>query len=204
MIRVNRTAVGFRGPVAFRCALPILLVASLLQGGASAPSYGHRPYNEAPTHALTDAGVYRTTGRIVRLRPAAAEAFRHLVNDAQRDGISIIPISGFRTVAYQRSLFERAVQRRGSPRNAARWVAPPGHSEHHTGWTLDLGDETRPTTDVDTAFASTPAFVWLVKNAARHGFELSFPKNNPHGVSYEPWHWRFVGSGEAQRLFHTR
>ncbi len=33
------------------------------------------------------------------------------------------------------------------------------------------------------------------------GFELSFPENNPQGVRYEPWHWRFVSSPEAQAIF---
>ena len=54
----------------------------------------------------------------------------------------------------------------------------------------------------DTAFENTPVFAWLVKNAAAHGFELSFPKGNPQGVNYEPWHWRFVGDADARGAFH--
>jgi D-alanyl-D-alanine carboxypeptidase len=50
-------------------------------------------------------------------------------------------------------------------------------------------------------FAKTDAFRWLTLHAQEYGFELSFPENNPQGVSYQPWHWRFVASPEAQTIF---
>jgi D-alanyl-D-alanine carboxypeptidase len=81
-------------------------------------------------------------------------------------------------------------------------VAPPGHSEHHTGWALDLGDADAPETDVEPSFEKTKAFSWMTENASRFDFELSFPRDNVQGVSHEPWHWRFVGSPEARRAFH--
>ncbi len=125
------------------------------------------------------------------------------MTDAAREaGVGIVPISGFRSVAYQKTLFDRAVKRYGSERGAARWVAPPGHSEHATGLALDLGDAARRDTDVEQSFKSTPAARWLAANAARFGFELSFPPDNPQGVQHEPWHWRFVGTDEARVLFH--
>lgn len=164
--------------------------------------YGHRRYAEAPPEILVSAGRYRDTGRVVQLRSPAAKAFQAMAASAASAGLSLIPISGFRTREYQRGLYKRAVRRYGSERKAARWVAPPGHSEHHTGWTLDVGDGDRPDTDIETAFEKTPVYLWLAKNAADHGFELSFPKGNPGGVSYEPWHWRFVGAEEARRTFH--
>ena len=40
---------------------------------------------------------------------------------------------------------------------------------------------------------STPAFAWLAANAGAHGFHMSYPRDNPHGIVYEPWHWRFDG-----------
>jgi zinc D-Ala-D-Ala carboxypeptidase len=168
-----------------------------------ADHYGHRPYAEAPEKELTRAGNYRATGRVVLLREEAAAAFREMVEAAKRDGVGLVPISGFRTRAYQESLFLRSQKKHGSARAAARWVAPPGFSEHHTGYTLDVGDAGRPETDVDPAFEKTPAFKWLEKNAARFGFELSFPPDNPQGVSYEPWHWRYVGSPHARRVFRA-
>jgi D-alanyl-D-alanine carboxypeptidase len=151
---------------------------------------------------LASAGRYRKSGRVVQLRREAAEAFRAMAAAAASDGARLIPISGFRSAAYQVGLWKKAVARRGSELAAAKWVAPPGHSEHHAGWSLDMGDEKVPATDVDPAFEKTKAFAWLQANASRFHFELSFPKNNPQGVSYEPWHWRFIGTPEARRTFH--
>jgi LAS superfamily LD-carboxypeptidase LdcB len=102
-------------------------------------------------------------------------------------------------VKYQTGLFNNGVKRRGSQAEAAKWVAPPGHSEHHTGWSLDLGEAGTPATDVDQTFEKTAAYLWLATHASEFSFENSFPKNNPQGVSYEPWHWRFVGSDAARK-----
>ncbi|HMU75136.1 MAG TPA: D-alanyl-D-alanine carboxypeptidase family protein [Elusimicrobiota bacterium] len=185
-------------PRARAVGLALALAAPLRAGDA----FGHRPYREAPAASLADAGDYRSSGRTVRLTKDAAAAWKSMVAAAARDGVQLIPISGFRPVSYQRGLFKRATKKYGSPRDAARWVAPPGHSEHHTGLALDLGDGARPDTDVDQRFESTPAHRWLTQHAREHGFELSFPKDNPQGVSHEPWHWRWIGSAEGKRLFH--
>lgn len=170
--------------------------------GAPVKLFGHRAYAEAPSTELSDVGHYRDTGRVVQMRRPAAQAFLKMVAAARADGVGIIPISGFRPVAYQKSLFSRAVKRYGSEQKAARWVAPPGYSEHATGWTLDVGDESQRATDIEQRFKSTPAARWLSENAQRFGFELSFPPDNPQGVNYEPWHWRFVGADDARALFH--
>jgi D-alanyl-D-alanine carboxypeptidase len=156
---------------------------------------------EATEDELAGVGNYRQTGRAVRMRAAAAAAFLNLIKQARAGGVGIIPISGFRTIAYQESLFQRAVIKYGSEDAAVRWVARPGHSEHHTGLVIDLGDEGNPASDVEPLFEETPAFHWLEKNAARFGFELSYPRNNPRGVHYEPWHWRFIGTAEARQIF---
>ena len=58
----------------------------------------------------------------------------------------------------------------------------------------NLADGERPECDVEPPFEKTRAFHWLKKNAARFGYELSFPRNNRRGVNYEPWHWRFNGA----------
>jgi D-alanyl-D-alanine carboxypeptidase len=66
---------------------------------------------------------------------------------------------------------------------------------------VDLGDGNEPACDVEPPFEETRASRWLQANAARFGFELSYPRNNPRGVHYEPWHWRFVGTPEAKQVF---
>ena len=156
---------------------------------------------EAIQDELVVAGKYRHSGREVKMHSDAALALRELMTQARADGVGIVPISGFRTVAYQEMLFNKAVAKYGSEKAAERWVARPGNSEHHTGYAIDLGDEKDPASDVEASFELTEAFHWLQPNASRFGFEMSFPRNNLVGVNYEPWHWRFVGTPEAKQVF---
>lgn len=164
--------------------------------------FGHRHYEQAPDSSLAEAGPYRKTGRIVKMRAEAAQAFRAMVAAAAKDGVGLVPISGFRTVDYQQGLFQNAMRRYGSEQGAAKWVAPPGYSEHHTGYVLDLGDTAVPAADVNPKFEHTAAFRWLQQHAAQFNFEISFPKDNPQGVNYESWHWRWVGNDVARKTFH--
>lgn len=100
--------------------------------------------------------------------------------------------------------FQLAQSRALRPEERAALSAPPGYSEHHTGYAIDIGDAQFPQWDTQEAFETTPAFRWLERNAARFGFELSFPRNNPQGVNYEPWHWRFVGDRHSLETFYKR
>lgn len=158
-------------------------------------------FSEPKDSELVVVGEYRQTGREVKLRTDAARALLDMMARARNDGVAIIPISGFRTIAYQETLFRKAVAKYGSEDAAVRWVGRPGHSEHHTGLVVDLGEEESPACDVEPPFAETRAFHWLQKNAAQFGFELSYPRDNPRGVHYEPWHWRFIGTPEAKQVF---
>src|SRR5208337_4628111 len=88
-------------------------------------------FSEPDESELVVVGEYRQTGREVQLRADAARALLDLMAQAQSDGVAIIPISGFRTVAYQEALFLKAVAKYGSEDAAVRWVGRPGHSEHH-------------------------------------------------------------------------
>jgi LAS superfamily LD-carboxypeptidase LdcB len=160
----------------------------------------HPLYKEPAETELVVVGKYRQTDREIRLRADAAAALHSLIAQARAAGAAIIPISGFRTVAYQKSLFQRAVVKYGSEDAAVRWVARPGHSEHQTGLAVDLGEEDSPACDVEPQFEETHSFRWLQTNAARFDFELSYPRYNPRGVNYEPWHWRFIGTPEAKQI----
>lgn len=172
----------------------LVLLVVLGTGAQTEPAerYGHRAYAEAHAEDLKPAGKYRDTGRVVRLAGPAATAFQSMQKAAASEGVKLVPISGFRTRDYQAGLFERAVRRHGSEERAARWVAPPGYSEHHSGLALDVGDESRRECDVQLCFEKTPAYEWLQKNASRFGFELSFPRGRESRPAFEPWHWRYV------------
>ena len=168
-------------------------------GSSSNTRYGHYPYAEAYRENLTVAGYYGS--RPEQLHKDAAQAFKQMQAAAAQDSVQLMAVSGFRDVGIQSELFSAQTARQGSPELAARLSAPPGHSEHHTGFAIDVGDEGYPDTDIEVSFEQTPAFRWMAQNAASYGFELSFPRGNNQGVSYEPWHWRFVGNTTAQQIF---
>lgn len=160
---------------------------------------GHLPYEVAPASELQSVS---SDGRI-RLRQSAAQKYNEMVAAARASGVILSPISGFRTVEEQNYLFfEVKAQRNQVASKRAEVSAPPGYSEHHTGYAIDVGDGNVPSTNLQIAFENTGAFKWLEQNAARYGFELSFPRNNPQGVSYEPWHWRFVGDIHSLEVFY--
>jgi LAS superfamily LD-carboxypeptidase LdcB len=136
-------------------------------------------------------------------RPETVNAFNRMAKDAERQGVRLKIIWAFRSSNLQKQHYEQAQQKHGK-RKAIRWVAPPGYSEHQTGWALDIGDEADPKADDNPLFERTAAFRWLSKNARNYGFELSFPPKNWQGISYEPWHWRYVGTPEAHATFHPK
>jgi zinc D-Ala-D-Ala carboxypeptidase len=160
---------------------------------------GHLPYNEAPTEELQPI----VPDGSIKLRQAAAEQFAAMEAAAQADGISLVVISGFRTLDEQESLFFDVKAERGQEaKKRAEVSAPPGYSEHHTGYAVDIGDGSAPAANLSLDFEKTEAFKWLETNAPYYSFELSFPKNNSQGVSYEPWHWRFVGDRQSLETFY--
>lgn len=157
---------------------------------------GHFPYPEAPATSLSPIAPG------LALRREAAVALGRMQRAAAADGVELRVLSAYRPIAMQRSLFfDVKADRNQDARTRARVSAPPGFSEHSTGFAVDLGDARLPATDLSPQFEQTPAFRWLAANANRFHFTLSFPRGNRQGVSYEPWHWRFEGSTDALRLF---
>jgi D-alanyl-D-alanine carboxypeptidase len=130
-------------------------------------------------------------GREHRLAPGAAAAWRSMQGTAAAEGIALRIVSAFRGLERQTHIFRKKL-RHGQPMDAIlRLTAPPGYSEHHTGRALDV------TTDgaraLEEEFDQTAAFRWLSRRAQDFGFFLSYPPGNPHGFSYEPWHWLHRG-----------
>ena len=160
---------------------------------------GHISYPEAPESELT---AISADGRI-KMRKSAAKSFQEMAAAASAQGVILAPLSGFRSEKDQKPLFfNTAAQRNQTPSQRAAVSAPPGYSEHHTGYAIDIGDAAVPATNLSTKFENTKAYKWLEANAAKYGFELSFPQDNPQGVSYEPWHWRFVGDRHSLETFY--
>ena len=160
---------------------------------------GHYPYPEAP---LGELQTLSNEPRI-QLRRPATESFDAMVQAAKAQGVNLVPLSGFRSISDQQHLFFDIKAERGQlATKRAEVSAPPGYSEHHTGYAIDVGDGKVPATNLSTDFEKTEAFQWLQQNAPRFSFEMSFTPNNPQGVSYEPWHWRFVGDIKSLETFY--
>ncbi len=118
-----------------------------------------------------------------------------LMRAAQSDGVRLLVASAYRSFATQSSLKSSYKVTYGSGANA--FSADQGYSEHQLGTTVDF------TTDKLGAnfsgFAKEVAYQWLLNNAHRYGFVLSYPDKNSFYV-FEPWHWRYVGVELAKRL----
>lgn len=121
------------------------------------------------------------------LRDEAARAWRHMQADALRDDIVLEAISGYRSHDYQLGIFERKLARGLRIDEILAVNAAPGYSEHHSGRALDIGAPGEP--PAEESFERTAAFEWLQANAGGHGFTMSYPRDNLHGIVYEPWHW---------------
>ena len=130
-------------------------------------------------------------GREQKLMPAAAKAWRALCAAAAEDGVQLQVVSAFRSFDYQRALIQRKLDNGKRIADILKVNAAPGYSEHHTGRALDITTPDCP--PLEQGFETTRAFAWLTKHAAEHGFRLSYPRDNPHGISYEPWHWAYTG-----------
>lgn len=162
---------------------------------------GHLPYAQIKAADLVDAPPNFAIGAPCRIkRDAAGDLGRMLAaaNAAPTIKGRLRAVSCFRTVGHQRAVFCGGIgprHRDKDPADRARSVGPPGYSEHATGYAIDFG--TRPSpgcADVSACFAATAAGQWLIAHAPEYGFELSFPAGNAQGVTYEPWHWRWIGS----------
>ena len=173
-----------------RAVLPLATVRQVLESLGIAAGYGHErdlPLVPEPAR-LAYAGRDRYQ-RPLWLTAAAAFAWQAMQVKATRAGIVLDAISGYRSHAYQRGIFLRKLAR-GIPLADILTVnAAPGFSEHHSGHALDIGAPGEP--PAEESFETTPAFSWLGAHAFEFGFRLSYPRNNPHGIAYEPWHWCF-------------
>ena len=131
------------------------------------------------------------------LRAEAAGALLEILGAAEAEGIEVLVQSSFRSYETQIATYQNHVDTLGQEQ-ASRISARPGHSEHQLGTTADL-TSAGVGYDLTESFASTPAGEWLLANAYRYGFALSYPagKESITGYAHEPWHYRYVGVADA-------
>ena len=146
---------------------------------------GTRP-NFQEADDLVDVGP-NLVGRLQRLTPETAASWQEMQSAARDDGITLMMVSGFRSIEYQASLIRKKINSGQSVSEILAVNAAPGYSEHHTGCAVDIASPgSRPLTE---EFESSEAFHWLEKSAAKFGFSMSYPRDNRQGFIYEPWHW---------------
>jgi D-alanyl-D-alanine carboxypeptidase len=136
-------------------------------------------------------------GRMQRLAPDSARAWRQMKTAALADGVQLLLVSGFRSVRYQVELIRNKLASGQDIESILKVNAAPGFSEHHSGRAVDIATPgTRPLTE---EFESSAAFAWLTQHASRFAFRMPYARNNSFGFAYEPWHWSRLGTQSKRR-----
>lgn len=162
-----------------------------------------------PFHGLTEGQfpLTRVNGQKIRIKgketilppqfvpPGVFEAYLFMMNAMENaTGKRLLIESGYRSSAYQLYLFIYYLSNHAySVRETAKWVALPGYSEHGAPdhQALDFISKEGINGENNAAeFEALPEYQWLLKNAGKFGFVLSYPKNAGGGITFEPWHWR--------------
>lgn len=132
-----------------------------------------------------------------------SEAYRQMYADAQAQGIVLTPQMGYCSIQRQQTNYDNKLNsfllQGMSPEEAKseteKRIAPGGCSETNAGLSVDI-------VSISAGFASTPEYNWLTENAHKYGFVLRYPdgKQSVTGMTFQPWHWRFVGTEAAAEM----
>ena len=139
----------------------------------------------------------------------AYQDLQNMMDSAKKEGLKPIVCSSLRDVDYQINLYNETIKsyidkgfsKEKAEEETQKWVAIPGTSEHHTGLALDIVSLDYQL--LDESQENTLEQKWLFENSYKYGFILRYPKDktNITGISYEPWHYRYVGKEAAKEIF---
>lgn len=172
------------------------------------PHLVNSEYTLSSTYSPTDlvALTQVPDGHDCYLRQDAASAYVKMHEAMCAEGMSVLPLSGYRTYKEQQNIYDYNVElhmAEGMTREEAiaytdKFVARPGTSEHQYGCSIDV--TTDGTTQHD--FHETEQGKWLIANAGKYGFVIRYEqdKESITGISYEPWHLRYVGEEAAMYM----
>ena len=150
-------------------------------------------------------------GSSIKMDADAADFYNKMYMEATKEGIILTPFSGYRTISFQRKLFENKVEdiletipayeenrEKDAVNEAVKYVEIPASSEHNAGLSVDIISR-------DSSFSETDEYKWLCENAHKYGFILRYPegKVKSTGVEFKPYHWRFVGINAAKEMKKT-
>ena len=154
-------------------------------------------YKPTLAEAVKGSGVY--------LDYRVAPYYQQMYDAAKEDGITLTPVSGYRSYERQKNNFENRIKEHmnegldkvEATKKAATVIMVPGSSEHNAGLAMDI-------CSLAESFENYKEFQWLDEHAAEYGFILRYPKDEKSkaitGVVYEPWHYRFVGVEAAKEI----
>lgn len=122
-------------------------------------------------------------------------------------GKEVLLITGYRSYATQNYIHNQSIEKyrkqgfsaEEAKAKASESVQPPGCSEHQLGVSIDIGD----TTSVSGSFHKSKQGAWVTEHAHEYGWILRYPSDKTEitGISYEPWHFRYVGKGHAEYIY---
>lgn len=138
----------------------------------------------------------------MHVRSMIAGPLQDLFTAAQADGFHLVLLSGYRSEAYQKKIYDKYVRKLKT--RAAIASARPGYSEHQTGLSVDLDRDKDLKCLTMPCFATMPEAKWLAEHAHEFGFIVRYEKSKEAitGYEYEPWHLRYVGKDLATEFFN--
>ncbi len=145
-------------------------------------------YSPKQLMRLNTRRAYLINRNDLSLTKTAEQALQEMALAAKQDGVTLVVSSTYRSYAYQKNLFDRYVRESGE-KEAERFSARAGTSQHQLGTVVDFGS-------ISDDFAATRAGKWVLRNASRYGWSLSFPKGYEKLTVYvwESWHYRYIGT----------
>lgn len=165
---------------------------------------GYQTVELVKMRSYCDSSLVKIKGSEIQGERIAVDALQRMLRAAREDGVTNWQVSaGYRSLRYQQQLFDEKVaaymkegrSASGARKSAAKSVALPGASEHHTGLAFDI-------TVPGASFKGTRQQKWLAANCWDYGFIIRYPEDKVSitGISSEPWHIRYVGMEHALRM----
>ena len=135
------------------------------------------------------------------MRPEAARALEEMFAAAEKEGINLYTVSGYRSYATQKAIFSRKSRERGE-KIANQTSAKAGQSEHQTGLAMDFEGESMLGKGLRKEIGESPEGIWVAEHGWEYGFILRYARGMSRitGYAYEPWHVRYVGKETARRI----
>lgn len=140
---------------------------------------------------------YSVSGMELGIQEDAAEPLNNMLDDFYEETghNDIIVVAGFRTLEQQQALYDEDLERTGL--DTSTLVAIPGHSEHESGYAVDLSLFFEDGSSGD--FDGSGDYAWINENCWNYGYIMRYPedKNEITTIDFEPWHYRYVGRPHA-------